>query len=343
MEYNVDPAPTLFPLAGNAWGTDAQQIIDSEASHYIRAAVVALELQTMSEDRIECWTPAIIDAISARYIANGPTGVKTSSDAARLLKYLNSVARTWDRVVSEMVANWCWTARPNSKGEYRQVVPNTASNRAWVARSVLEAAQALGVDIDAASLLGEMPKRQLSEFAMRPLTEDEARLVRGSAKGGMITTDLPVLVALSSAGATASEIATITAADIDPVRGFVRLPGAKGICARINPFDDWGLREVRFQLRNRSGLSVSAPLCVTAGLPLERAKHSVTVRLRRVLEDAGISHRPGVVARSIRYTTAHRIAHAHGIIAATAFLGVDSVDDTIAVFRRALPEGGSDG
>ncbi|WP_428114741.1 hypothetical protein [Candidatus Poriferisodalis sp.] len=62
-----------------------------------------------------------------------------------------------------------------------------------------------------------------------------------------------------------------------------------------------------------------------------------------MLETAGISHRPGVVPRSTRYTTAHRIAHAHGIIAATAFLGVDSVDDTIAVLRRAVPEGGGDG
>ncbi len=297
----------------------------------------------MKEARIECWIPAIIEAVRARYIANVSTAEKASQEAARLLKYLASVALIWDCVVSETVANWCGTARPDSKGAYRQVAPNTASNRAWVARSVLEAAQALGAGIDAASLLGEMPKREASESAMRPLTENESRLVRGSAKGGMITTDLPLLVALSSAGATASEIATVTAADIDPVRGFVRLPGAKGIRARINPLDDWGQREARFQLRNRSNVAATLPLCVTAGLPLERAKHSVTVRLRKVLEAAGISHRPGVVPRSIRHTTAHRIAHAHGIIAATAFLGVDSVDDIIAVLRRALPEGGSDG
>ncbi|WP_419944274.1 hypothetical protein [Candidatus Poriferisodalis sp.] len=297
----------------------------------------------MNEPRIECWIPAIIEAVRARYIANAATAKKATEEATRLLRYLNSVARTWDRVVMEMVSNWCCTARPNAMGEYRQVAPNTASNRAWAARSVLEAAQALGANVEAASLLCEMPRRQTSESAMRPLTADETRLVRASAKGGMITTDLPLLVALSGAGATASEIATITAGHIDPVRGFVRLPGAKGIAERVNPFDDWGQIEVRFQLRNRSGLCASAPLCVTAGLSLDRAKHSVTVRLRRVLEDAGIAHRPGVVARSIRYTTAHRIAHAHGIIAAANFLGVDSVDDVIKVFRRALPEGGSDG
>lgn len=342
MECNVNFSPTLFPFAGNAWGTDAREVIDSEASHYIRAAVFALGLQSMKESRIECWTPAIIEAVHARYIANASTAKKATEEGTRLLKYLNSVARTWDRVVPAMVSNWCCTARPDARGGYRQVAPNTASNRAWAARSVLEAAQALGADVEAASLLGEMPRRQASEFAMRPLTEDEARLVRASAKGGMITTDLPLLVALSGAGATASEIATITAGHIDPARGFVRLPGAKGIAARINPFDDWGQKEVRFQLRNRSGIRSSAPLCVTAGLPLDQAKHSVTVRLRRVLEDAGIAHRPGVVPRSIRFTTAHRIAHGHGIIAAANFLGVDSVDDVIEVLRRALPEGGSD-
>ncbi len=123
----------------------------------------------------------------------------------------------------------------------------------------------------------------------------------------------------------------------------MRLPGAKGIWPRINPLDDWGQKAVGFQLCNRPSVDTTTPLCVTAGLPLERAKQSVTVRLRNVLEAAGISHRPRVVPRSIRYTTAHRIAHAHGIIAAAKFLGVNSVDDTIAVLRRALPEGGSDG
>ena len=343
MQCNVNFSPTLFPLAGNIWGTDAREIIDSDASHYIRAGVVALELQTMKESRIECWTPAIIEAIRARYIANISTAKKATDEASRLLKYLNSVAGTWDRVDSEMVANWCGTGRPNTAGVYRQVAPNTASNKAWAARSVLKAAQALGVDVDAASLLGEMPKRETSKLAMRPLTEDEARLVRINARGGMITTDLPLLVALSRAGATASEIATVTAAHIEADRGFVHLPGAKGIRPRINPLDDWGQKAVGFQMRNRPSVNTTTPLCVTAGLPLVRAKQSVTVRLRNVLEAAGISHRPGVVPRSIRYTTAHRIAHGHGIIAATRFLGVDSVDDTIAVFARAKPEGGCDG
>ena len=261
----------------------------------------------------------------------------------RLLRYLSRVAVHWPNVTTQMIADWCSTARPTPNDRYPPVAPNTASNRGWAARAALEAGQALGIDIDAADLLGDTPKRQPSDKAMRPLTRAEAAAVRTHARGGVITSDLSLLVTLGFAGASASESAIVTAACVDADRGFVRLPGANRVKARINPLDDWGQRTVSFQMRNRNCVNPNAPLCVTPGLPLESAKHSVTVRLRRVLQAAGVSHRPGVVPRSIRYTTAHRIAHAHGIIAAVKFLGVDSVDDTIAAFRRALPEGGRDG
>ena len=116
---------------------------------------------------------------------------------------------------------------------------------------------------------------------MRPLTDSEARRVRAHARSGIITTDLPLLVALGFAGASSTESATVTAANIDTARGFVRLPGHS---ARINPLDTWGRNEISFLLRNRDRVDSNGPLCVTPGLPLERAKHSVTVRLRRVLD-----------------------------------------------------------
>lgn len=343
MEYNVDPEPALFPLAGNELHRFAQQLGSIPAKPFIWAALGAWKLQAMKDDRIVCWISPVSDAVRARYIAKPATAKKAADETVRLLNHLSRVAAHWPRVTPQMVADWCCTARPNAQNAYPPVSANTASNRAWAARAALEAAQALGVEIDAAALVADVPKREISESAMRPLTESEARRVCAHARGRIITTDESLLVALGFAGASAEETAALTAADIDTERGFVHLPGTGYLAARINPLCDWGQKEIAFQLRNRPGLNTAEPLCVTAGLPIERATHSVTVRLRRVLQAAGISHRPGVVPRSIRFTTAHRIAHGHGIIAATRFLGTGSVDDTIGVLMRALPEGGSDG
>lgn len=342
MEPNVNFSPTLFPLAGNAPGRSAQQLGSIPPHHFIWAALGAWKLQAMRDDRIACWISPVCDAVSARYIAKPATARKAVDETARLLKYLSRTAERWPDITPQMIADWCCAARPNPQNAYPRVAANTAANRGWAARAALEAAQALGADVDASSLAADTPRREASDLAMRPLTEAEARQVCAHARGGIITTDLPLIVALSLAGASAAEIATVTAGGIDAARGFVRLPGTDSLAARINPLCDWGQRTVAFQMRNRTGIDPGAPLCVTPGLALEQATHSVTVRLRRVLEAARISHLPGVVPRSIRYTAAHRIAHAHGIIAATRFLGAHSVDAAIAVFERSLREG-SDG
>lgn len=298
---------------------------------------------SLQDQRIESWTPAIEDAVRARFTAKPDTADKAIGEITRLLRYLTRTAVTWDAVTAEMIMNWCVTARPDRSGRYRKVATNTSSNRAWAARAALDLATMLGADIDPMLAYSIDIGREASENAMRPLTGNETAQVLAHARGGITTTSVPLIVALSLAGASAEETALIIPDDIDFDRGFVRLAGTDALAARVNPLCDWGRNETAFQLRNRSDLNSTEPCCVTAGLPLKQAKHSVTVRLRNVLDAAGISCRPGVVPRSLRYTTAHRIAHAHGIIAAARFLGTDAVDDTIAVFMRAQPEGGSHG
>ena len=337
--YCISSKSTLFPAAGNSDFDVPGHGVHSDIPLLVKAAGCAWDLIAVNEQRIECWIPAVVDAVRARYIATRSTAEKTETETRSLLRYLSRTAGEWQHVTAQMVTDWCCTGRPDAKNKYQPVATNTASNRMWVAGAALKATAALGAIPDANSLLGSTIKREASAEAMRPLTETEAGLVRRHARGGVITTLLPLLVALSFAGASAAEIAQILLGDIDAERGFVRLRGEH---PRVNPCDDWGQATIRFHLRNRPGLNPRVPLCVTPGLPLERATKSVTVRLHRVLTDAGISHRPGVVPRSIRHTTAHRIAHAHGIVAAADFLGADRVDDVIAVFKRAVPEGGSD-
>ena len=340
MQYNTTPSPSNLPESGNSYVNSPRSLVDGDSAPLVFAAFLAWKLLDMKESRIEYWIPCLLAAVKARYISKPSTAEKADNEASRLLKYLSRTAVHWHLVTASMVADWCEIGRPDKRGHFRNVAPNTAANRVWVAKAVLEAARSLGADIDVGALLDNAIIRQPSKYAMRPLTNTEANRVRGSAQGGIVSTTQSILISLAFAGATTSETTKVTASSIDPIRGVVHL---KGENKRINPFDRWGWAEIAFQLRNRTGLDPHVPLCVSPHLTHNQAKHSVTVRLRRVLEDAGISHRPGVVPRSIRYTTAHRIAHAHGIVAATRFLGVDSVDDTIEVLRRALPEGGGDG
>ena len=76
------------------------------------------------------------------------------------------------------------------------------------------------------------------------------------------------------------------------------------------------------------GLRADGALCVNEGLPLDRATHSVTVRLRDVIRSAGLASKPLVTARSIRLATAEQVRQASGIEAAARFLGNNSLDAT---------------
>ena len=337
MQYTTT-LPLHNPLTGNQSLEFPRYLIADDAPLLVLAVAKAVGLMNSEDQRIEAWIPAIAKSAQARFTAKPATANKATEEITRLLRYLSRVAITWDAVTVEMIMNWCSSARPDSKGRHREVAANTASNRAWAARAGLDLASMLGADVDLMLAHSIDLKREASENAMRPLTESETQRVIAHARGGITTTSVPLIVALAFAGASSEETAVVTPDHIDAERGFVRLPGTDSLAARINPLCDWGHKEIAFQLRNRSDLNAADPMCVTPGLPLKQAKHSVTVRLRRVLGAADLSCRPGVVPRSLRYTTAHRIAHAHGIITAALFLGTDAVDDTISVFMRAQPE-----
>ncbi len=137
-----------------------------------------------------------------------------------------------------------------------------------------------------------------------------------------------MLVALAFAGGTPRDISATTAADVDIDNATVKFSGP---ATRTNPLDEWSLVEIASHLRSHPRkVRPGVRLCVTASLPAERATHSVAVRLRKVLVDAGLAGKPGVRAGSIRLTTAAAIAAADGIFAAAQFLGNKSLDRTVA-------------
>ena len=298
----------------------------------VRAVLGAWALVMTGDQRIEAWVPVLLDALVARYGSKPATAQKVAAEAARLLKFLiTRGAVTWRDVNAALVSEWCWAARPDRSGRYRRVSAGTAKVRRWAARALFEIAEMLGADVDAAALVGDPVGDVLPAFSSRPLTESEASLVREHADAGLWFSSRSVVVALAFAGGTASEIARVTAADLDLTAGNVRFGGK---AARTNPLDDWSRDAITQHVQNRPGATDSQyQLCVGGPLTLERATHSVTVRLRQVVVDAGLSREPEITARSIRLTTALRVAQQQGIFAAAAFLGNTSLDRTAAALR----------
>ena len=295
-------------------------------------------LAVTGEDRLEVWAPLVVEAVRDRFAGNERTAAKAAADAARLLRYLGACgAQRWGDVIAEMVNGWCWAARVDRSGRWRRAAPSTARNRQWVATAVFEEAARLGASVDAATAVGERIARPSGLVSARPLTVEEADLVRVFADAGLVASRRSLLVAFSFAGGTASEVAAVRACDLNLEAATVAF---RGNVARTGNLDGWCSETVRRFARNSGPLDHDELLCVTAATLPSRAAHSVTVRLGQVLRDAGIAGRPGVTARSIRLTTARAVLDSDGIEAASRFLGSPSLDSTASALGYDWRAGG---
>ena len=300
----------------------------------LRGAEAAWSQDLSGDDPIEAWAPALIFGLDGLLGANQGTADKAISVNSRFLRYVpaNGVHQ-WPQLPPELVQRFIWAARPDRYGQHRSVSPATARNNRWAVGALLDVAVMLGVDINVPALLGEPIGSAPPKASSRPLTAAEAQLVRDHADAGLRASTRSVAVGLASAGASPREAAAVTAAHVNLDAATVRLSGS---AERTNPLDEWSLQAIELHLRHHPGeLDPDHPLCVTAGLPVERAAHSITVRLRTVLIDAGVAGQPGVTARSIRLTGALAVAQERGIRAAARFLGSGSLDRTAAALRWA--------
>ena len=276
------------------------------------------------ETPLDLWLPGVVAVLRDRFAGNPGTTEKLVAETQRLFRYLMACgACTWSDVNSTLVTEWCWAARPDRSGRHRSTATSTARNRQWAALAAFEAASSSGAPIDPRTLIGDRIARPSDSESARPLTDGEHRLVQVHADAGRVASRRSVMVALSRAGGTASEVATVRMGDIDLDAGAVEFCGA---AARVGPVDSWGVETVLRFVRNNPPLPTDAVVCVTSSTSPHRAAHAVTARLGQVLRDAGIAGRPGVTARSIRLTVAHRVLHTDGIEAAARFLGLPSLD-----------------
>ena len=274
--------------------------------------------------RITETVDGVLGLLKERYGSNGATMQKLAAEAERLFRYLRTAGvRRWGDVTSEVVLSWCWAARQTAGGEHARPSVSTARNRQWAAMVVFEAAETLGLVADGRRLVGERIPRCHDSVTTRPLTEEEAKRVRGFADRGQLFSCRAVIVALAFTGGTSSEIAKVRKSHVDLRTGTVMVGG------RQNPLCEWGQQMVGAFLRIRPLIGDDDLLAVGEQIEADRRAHAVTVRLGEVISDAGLRGTPGVSARSVRLYTAKQILDCVGLEAAAWFLGSDSLTSVI--------------
>lgn len=260
--------------------------------------------------------------LARAYAANPATARKVTGEVCRFVCYAEAAGvRYVDELNPELVVKFLWTASKHH-AKFSDVSATTASNRQSFLRRFFGVLADLGL-WHGPDPVGASIRRNDSEPS-RVLTAAELASVRTFAHAGPSTAHRALLVAFAEAGGDASEIAQLTLDDIDLGAATVKFDGP---AVRFNSLTEWGTATVRAVLA-QAAESPGSRLCVSDGIPLERAAHSVTVRLRDVLVDAGLAGRPRVTARSIRLTIARQVLDSRGIEAATRFLGNESLDAT---------------
>ena len=299
-----------------------------------RRSAAAWILVVVGDMSLLAWEPLVLDAVRDRYVSNPRTADKAAREAARLMRYLRACgAVEWSDVSTEMVTRWCWAPSLNRSGVHQDVAPATARNRQWAAWAALEAGRVLGAPIDPAALIGVRIGRSTSDSVVtRPLSVDEAVLVRDVAEAALSGSRTALIVAFAFGGGSASEIAATRLGDIDLEATTVAFSGER---SRVNSLDDWAVLMMQRFLasQRRYPLKADDLLCVTTKADLAGRAHSVTVRLGEVLRDAGLGSVPGVSARSIRLSAARTVLDCDGIEAAARFLGSVSLDTTAAALN----------
>lgn len=247
---------------------------------------------------------------------------KLMSGVKQFFRYLHAQRVAWlDEIDSQLIEDFIWSAK-YVRGRLIDISSSTAKTRRWCVKYVFQVLCDLGLWMDL-RIVGGAISQQVADKC-RPLTELEMQAVRVQAYQSLLATRSPLIVALAEAGGDASEIALVERDDIDLGLGTVYF---RGSAPRVNRLSAESLQAVAAGLMNRP-LVTGARLCCQDDLPVERAAHSVTVGLQRVIREAGLGPRRGVKPSSIRLYTAAKVLKAEGIEAAARFLGNEGLDRT---------------
>lgn len=289
----------------------------------------ALEAQARSEaDLSAAWTEVAVEVLAGiadtYLLAERPLNRFASMLVSMLAHFeRRGVTRLRD-VTGDFTLEWCWSPVQGPDGSARGPARNFARDRQWVARAAFKVAAQLGAQLDPNVAAGARIKRGDPDVPARPLTDQELDRLCAHVDAGTAASRRPLLVALYSAGGSAPEVAAVRALDVDLDAGTVTFLGER---ARVCALDEWSARAIARYLR----ANPTAPderLCVKADTPRDAAVDSVSIRMWKILKEAGFSSRSGISPRSIRLAAARQVLERDGIVAAAQFLGSPSLDNT---------------
>ena len=290
-----------------------------------------------------------IGLAEARDLAGAAAAVRFPNPATRrklatltdwLFRYLAAAgAEDWADVTLGMAEGWCHAAA-RRRGRWTSPAASTVRNRQWALTVVCDALEAAGAEVDPA-LRPRREPRPATARRSRPLTAPEMDLVRAFADRGLVGSRRSAMVALAEAGASAAEIASVRACDVDLEAETVRL-GAGRDRSRVNPLTGWGAEAVR-RVLSVNDIAPADRLCVTNRISLQQGAQSVATRLCDAIRDAGLAGAEGVTAGSIRLTAAAGVLARDGIEAAARFLGASSLDAAAAALGHDWNHNEDDG
>lgn len=309
------------------------RICCNKASHFrTRLAEIAL-LYARSEEISLSGRTSVEDAellVREAVRLDGSLAPKTREKVIRGVATFFRTVRAWglvymDEVDADLVLGFV-TAGTARRGEIRASASSTQRNRLWFVRSI--------VDIlydhecwDGRDLVSDGIRSSIEEPS-RPLSNEEMEAVRDVSYHWLIPTRRPLIVALSEAGGSPTEIALVESSDIDLEAGTVKFGRP---VVRANQLAPGVLEVIKRVIAD--GYPFDGRLVAGSNLSPERATQSVSTELSRVIREAGLRNEPGAVGKSIRLHTAEMILMREGLFAAARFLGADSLDRVAASLR----------
>ena len=318
-----EPGIRLSIAVDEAAAADATGASDAAADRALRNQADHSTPHSGLGDDIATWLEPVSERLAVRWPGQSRTSKRMRATGCELVDVLAAAVGSCGLVTPLVVAGWCLRSRAND-GSYRPATLDTARARQGIARAVFEEAAALGAAVDPDTAVGDRIPRRRSK-RVRLLTDSEIDRLREIVDIAPPRSKQPPVVALASAGGSATDIAAVTAAGIDLDAATVTFSGTS---ARIGPLDEWSVETLARHLGHNAAIRPGVPVCIRTRTTPEREVESVSRHLRRVLRAAGLYGLEGVSADSIRLHAARRVLDTSGVAAAARFLGWKSLDRT---------------
>ncbi|WP_084270551.1 site-specific integrase [Mycobacterium avium] len=279
-----------------------------------------------------------VDAVTGAWIADGVLAAQTLDKFELLTRRFARFAAAHDIITLAAVDRPLLTKFVAAKGRTRHGVVSEAAvatmhNRRAALRAFFRTARRLGLTLDDPTIDIDVPAR--ASTAQRPLSEDEAALVRLFSERATPTRHAAT-AALLLAGAHTSELGHVTAADLDPQNPVVWVHGSSKHRARTLTLDRWSMRVLTERAthltRPLPSPTPSPVLCTGAAGSDAHKQARVCVTVREIFTRAGLSDNPGVRPASLTAYAACRAFDRTGRIEdAARLIGSASLDTTAAL------------